>query len=270
MKLRSRGMTLIELVVVVAILAVLAMIVLPKLDGVQSNANHAVGATSASDTAKYIQTYRTMKQRFPDGWDSLTDGTGLVAAANPANANSSGTTPWGKGLHAQLVGSTGKLALHTLTAEEAAALSAVGITTLYNWTAPTSYSQRPGDRFLTSTTVSSSSTVAIVNAASTSGQNIINRVYRGNLKSGGTPNVVPPSGTTPRQLMAVGLGPLNNLVGGMMLEAPQYPNVDTSLVYSRNLALFEIGGTVRPVFKGVVAADGDLLDDLTTYMNRDL
>jgi prepilin-type N-terminal cleavage/methylation domain-containing protein len=267
-KMNRQGLTLIELIVVVAILAVLAMIVIPKLDTVQSSANHAASSASVADTGRYIQTYRAMKQRFPDGWDTLTDGTALVAGANPANTTAGGTPPYGKGLHTQLgTGSNPKLALNTLTADEVTALSGVGIATFYNWTAPTSASQRPGDRFTTVST-SATPTVAIVNSATSNGRNIIDRVYRQNLKPGGVSGQV--NGTNTKKLMALGFGPLNNLVGTMMLEAPQYANVDTLLIYSRNLVLFEIDGTSRPLFKGVVAADGDLLDDLTTYMNRDL
>ena len=72
-----------------------------------------------------------------------------------------------------------------------------------------------------------------------------------------------------RKLLVLGLGPMNDIVGKLTQEAPSYANVDSSLVYNRNLVLFEVGGS-KAVFKGVVASDGDLLDDLTTYMNRDI
>ena len=46
-RVRIPGFTLVELLLVVAILAILTALVLPKLDGLQSNANHGVGAASA-------------------------------------------------------------------------------------------------------------------------------------------------------------------------------------------------------------------------------
>lgn len=268
MKKQRLGLTLIELIVVVAILAVLAMIVLPKLDGLQNNANHAAAAASVADTGKYLQTFQTMKKRFPDGWDSLTDGTNLVAAANPSVTTATGSPPYGKGLHTGLVtGTNAKLATFPLTAGEVEALQKVGINTLYNWTAPDAATQRPNDRFLTASTVAAGAVVAVVNSGSANGRKIIDRVYRDNQKPGGVSGNV--AGGTTKQLMALGLGPNNEMVGKLMMEAPQYANVDASTVYGRNLVLFEIGGTDKPIFKGVIAADGDLLDDLTTYMSKD-
>jgi len=267
MKKQRLGLTLIELIVVVAILAVLAMIVLPKLDGLQSNANHAAAAASVSDTGKYVQTFLTMKKRFPDGWDSLTDGTDLVAGANPAVKTADGSPPFGKGLHVQLGGTTGKLAKHTLTGPEATALQGVGIFTLYNWRVPTA-GQRPNDMFLETSSIADGSVVAVINSGSDSGKKIIDRVYRENQKSPTTSGNV--AGGTTKKLLALGLGPQNEMIGKLMMEAPQYANIDASIVYGRNLVLFEIGGTAKPIFKGVIAADGDLLDDLTTYMSKDL
>lgn len=271
MKKQRLGLTLIELIVVVAILAVLAMIVLPKLDGLQSNANHAASAASVADTGRYLQTFTTMKKRFPDGWDSLTSGGSLLPAATPSVTTATGTPPYGKGLHSQLVtGTNAKLATFTLTADEVTALTATGveIKTLYNWTTPTSLSQRSGDLFTTSAPVAEGSVVAIVNSGSVAGRKIIDRVYRDNLKTGGTSGNV--AGGTTRKLMALGLGPNNEMIGKLMMEAPQYANIDAQAVYSRNLVLFEIGGTGKPIFKAVIAADGDLLDDLTTHMSKEL
>lgn len=248
-----RGLTLIELVVVIAILAVLAMIVVPKLDGLQNNANHAAAANSVSDLGRYIQTYRTTKQRFPDGWDSLASGTSLWQVADLGAKT--------KGLHPTAFASGGKFAEYKLTGADVAGLKAVGITTLYKANT-TLTSKRPGDMFTDGTANNIASDAAVAKVISTS---IIDHVYRANLKTGGTSGAVP----SDRTLIALGFGPQNELVGSLMLEAPSYANVDSSLIYNRHLALFEVGGS-KALFKGVVAADGDLLDDLTTYINRDI
>jgi len=261
LKSARRGLTLIELIVVVAILAVLAMIVIPKLDGVQGNANHAVGAASASDTSRYIQTYRTMKQRFPDGWDSLLDG----ATSNLWNAANPGTTPLTKGLHSQLVGSSGKLSTTTLTDGEFGQLNSAGIYTVYHVNTSAAAGARPGDMFTVTDTIASGDTVATVNPSSSGGMKIIDHIYRENLKSGGTSGTIPAG----RKLVVFGFGPQNKVIGALMHEAPLYPNVDHSLIYGRNLVVFEVGGA-RATLKAVLGADGDLLDDLTTYMNRDI
>ncbi len=265
MKKQSRGMTLIELVVVVAILAVLAMIILPKLDGLQGTANHAVGANSANDAARYIQTYRTMKLALPDGYDSLMDGQNLWRAGYTATKTT--------GLHPQLgTGANPKLAAYQLTQTDADGLISAGILTLYNLssTSHASNSTRPSDAFISPTTLTGGTYVAIVNSGNSAGKKIIDRVYRDNIKLGTSGTVYNSSSvSTTNKLMAVGLGPQNAMVGKLMLEAGYYPNVDLTYVYGRNLILFEIGGS-RAVFKGVVGADGDILDDLTTYVSKDL
>jgi prepilin-type N-terminal cleavage/methylation domain-containing protein len=259
-KFARRGLTLVELVVVVAILAVLAMIILPKLDGLQNNANHAVAANSVNDTGRYIQTYRTAKQRFPDGWDSLTDGTNMWAAAN--------VTTLSKGLHTNFYGTNAKFSAGTLTADDVTGLKAVGVGTVYDVTPGLLASKRPGDVFTTARELASGAPAVFVNETTTAGINIINRIYRQNQRVGTNPGT---SGDIPdgHRLLAVGFGPLNSLIGTMALEAPAYANVDSSLIYNRNIVLFEVGGS-KALFKGVVAADGDLLDDLTTYINRDI
>ncbi|MBL9090292.1 MAG: prepilin-type N-terminal cleavage/methylation domain-containing protein [Planctomycetaceae bacterium] len=269
--LRSRGLTLIELIVVVAILAVLAMIIIPKLDGLTANANHAAASASVSDTGRYIQTWKAMKTTsYPDGWDSLTDGTSVWNTVDVANKT--------KGLHTTFGGgTTGKFTASTLSATDIAGLVAIGVATMYD-VDKTVTNKRPGDMFTIRRSLSSGGTgsvpAVIVNAGSTAGVNIINHFYRDNAKKGTSGVFYDASGaavpdSAPRKLLALGLGPMNDIVGKLTQEAPSYANVDSSLVYNRNIALFEVGGS-RAVFKGVVATDGDLLDDLTTYMNKDI
>jgi prepilin-type N-terminal cleavage/methylation domain-containing protein len=264
-KMRSRGLTLIELVVVIAILAVLAMIIIPKLDGLQNNANHAAASASVNDTGRYLQTWRTTKQNFPNGWDSLTDGTAMWAPANVANKT--------KGLHPTAFATGGKFAEGSLTAADTKSLIDAGISVMFDAnTALTG--KRPGDMFVTRRVLAIGDTpkAVFVNKTSTSGQKIIDSCYRDNGRKGTTGLIYDASGTdvtASRQLLAVGFGPLNDMVGKLTMEAPAYANVDSSLIYNRNIVLFEVGGS-KALFKGVVAADGDLLDDLTTYINRDI
>lgn len=265
-QLRARGLTLIELIVVVAILAVLTMIIVPKLDGLRNNANHAASASSVSDTGRYIQTWMSMKTNlFPDGWDSLTDGTAMWPAANVATKT--------KGLHSTF-GSSGKFDAGTLTSADVTGLLAIGIGTMYDVNTSLT-GKRPGDMFVTKRLLTTGGTApaVFVNTASTSGQNIINHFYRDNAKNGTTGQFYDASGVAyasgARKLLALGLGPMNDIVGKLTMEAPSYSNVDSSLIYNRNIALFEVGGS-KAVFKGVVATDGDLLDDLTNYMGKDI
>lgn len=261
MKKQRLGLTLIELVVVVAILAVLTMMIVPKLDGLRNNTNHAAAAASVSDSNRYIQTWTAMKTTsFPDGWDSLTDGTNMWAPASIATKT--------KGLHSTF-SATGKFTQGALTADDVTGLSNIGIVTVYDVTAAlvTSNSKRPGDMFTTPRVLTGTPNGVFVNSLTDAGRNIIDRIYRANQKPGGTTGAIPGG----RRLLALGLGPMNDMVGKLTMEAPAYANVDSSLVYNRNIALFEVGaGASKAIFRGFVASDGDLLDDLTTYMNRDV
>lgn len=263
-----RGLTLMELIIVVAIIATLAMIVIPKLDGLQSNANHAVGAASADDLGRYIQIYKTTKNRLPDGWDSLmaepvapaTSSTALWAPAFP------GAVPIanGRGLHTQLSGANPKLVAYQLTAADVAAMNNAGIFTVYNLGNYTT-STRPGDMFNTAAPIVVDMWVPIINPSTSGGQKIIDHIYRDNKKTGGLPGTIPTANT---KLVAFGFGPHNVMIGKSMVEAPSYPHVDSTLVYGRNLVIFEVTAT-KCSFKAVVGADGDLIDDMASSMNKD-
>lgn len=262
MKKQRLGLTLIELIVVVAILAVLTMIIVPKLDGLRNNANHAAAAASVSDSTRYLQTWTAMKTTtFPDGWDSLTDGTNMWAPASNATKT--------KGLHSTF-SATGKFMQGAMTADDVAGLKAIGIETVYDVTPALASSKRPGDMFTTARILTGTPNAVFVNSTSAAGINIIDRIYRANQKTGSTVGV---SGAIPggRRLLALGLGPMNEMIGKLTVEAPAYANVDSSLIYNRNIALFEVGaGASKAIFRGFVASDGDLQDDLSTYMNRDI
>jgi prepilin-type N-terminal cleavage/methylation domain-containing protein len=262
------GMTLIELVVVVAIVGVLAAMLLPKLEGLQSAVNHVAAGSSMADAVKLISAYKVAKNVYPDNWDSLTDGTTLWTAGNAG-------TPL-KGLHPQLVdASNGKLTLGTaLTTTQITALQNAGITTVLNVSsaaASTTSSTRAGDVFLSATTISASTPIAVINKSTTAGKKIIDRIYRYNQVSGNSGAInsskLSPTGDTTTQLVVFGLGPQNALIPNSMAEAPTYGNVNATYVYNRLLAVFEVTATAV-TFKTMLGCDGDLLDDLTINMQN--
>lgn len=263
MKRNKRGLTLIELVVVVVILGVLAAMLLPKFEGLQSAAGHVAAGSSVTDTAKTIGMYKASKTVYPDGWDSLTDGSAMWTAGNVGTQT--------KGLHAQLVdSSTGKLALGTaLTAAQVTALNNAGITTLYNLTA--SSTGRPGDMFTTATPISTSTKFAVINSGTANGKKIIDRIYRHNQLAGTGVSgaigstIANPAGDPSAQLLVVGLGPQNALIPNSILEAPTYGNANATYIYNRLLVVFELTAS-KVTFKAVLASDGDMLDDLNINM----
>src|SRR5262245_4217300 len=125
----ARGFTLVEMLVVVAIMVILSGFVLAKLDKAQLKSNKGVAAANMGGVSRYIQTYRVMHNVYPDSWDSLTDGTALVAPGAPGGA---------PGIDPQLTGgppaeSPTKLAVTTLSDDEVRSLTRVNIATLQDW-----------------------------------------------------------------------------------------------------------------------------------------
>src|SRR5262245_37921794 len=106
---KRRGLTLLELIVVLVLLIALAGIVIPLLPSMLGRSETASGATSQTETYKWIQTYEQLYFGYPRDWDALTDGTVKITyvRGGPDVVLDSG-----------------------LTAEEADALSAAGITRL--------------------------------------------------------------------------------------------------------------------------------------------
>lgn len=266
MKKLRLGLTLIELVVVVAILGVLAAMLLPKFENLTNAVNHTAAGSSMTDVAKAIMTPYAKTRTYPNRWDSLTDGTALWQAASVGAET--------KGLHTQLVGSTGKLTLGVaLTDAQVKALSDVGISTILNVpSGAATATPRAGDAFNTPVTITTGMQLAVINKASTGGIKIIDRIYRNNQLA--SPNGVSgaiastptnPTGDTAAQLIVFGLGPQSSLIPGSMMEAPTYAGAHATYVYNRLLVVFELTAT-KVTFKTVLGADGDLLDDLTVNM----
>jgi prepilin-type N-terminal cleavage/methylation domain-containing protein len=250
---KHSGFTLVELLVVVAVLAVLAGLLIPKFDSVQSKANHGAAASSVNDVGRLIQTFKVTKNRYPNGWDSLID----PATGNLWTAATLDLPQLNSGLTGVLDPTKAKLTTTTVTAGQLGSLGRRGITTIYNLTAAST--ANAGDRFTTAETISATSKIAVLNRTTTAGKKIIDHIYPANLRPGGTSGTIP----TNKELAVFGFGNNNELIGTSILETPFYGNADPVLVYNRLLVVFEVdanGGNAD--FKGVLAADGDLLNDM--------
>lgn len=77
---RSRsGLTLIELIVVLVVLTALAGILLPRLPEMLTRTHVATHATNVSEIQKWLETYALTNFAYPDGMDSLIEGTAVFA-----------------------------------------------------------------------------------------------------------------------------------------------------------------------------------------------
>lgn len=118
-KQAARGLTLIELVVVLAILVALVGLVLAFFPGLLGRASKSTSASSIQDVARAVQINYTSQLTYGTGYDSL------------LNAAGGGATLY-SGLTAL---SSNQMARVTLNAADAAALSALGINSIYHLTA---------------------------------------------------------------------------------------------------------------------------------------
>jgi hypothetical protein len=108
-------LTLIELVVVLTILVALGGLIVPMLPNFLARTHFAKCSTTIPEINKLWITSFTGDVTYPDGYDSLTDGTALFAALPGGNAG-------------------GQVAFGTVGAGETAGLAAVGVTTVFDHT----------------------------------------------------------------------------------------------------------------------------------------
>lgn len=244
MKLRSRGLTLIELVVVLAILAAVAGIVAPLLPNMQRRAHKATEATQAVEVAKAIQLYQgTNNGEYPSNFDLLTDGSAFPSYMPADDGNTFG----------------GYATVGNLTDAEVTALTKAGIRNVHTLASSTS-----GTGFhptinpyagTTSTTVSTSLSFAIISPTNTNLPTTF-------LASARTDD------TTGRYVV-LGVGTRSSMVGTVMQDAPTIAPGGAGLTpansYSRVGAIFKVSGndverSNRARFIGAVILEDDALE----------
>ncbi|MEM6469816.1 MAG: prepilin-type N-terminal cleavage/methylation domain-containing protein [Planctomycetota bacterium] len=89
---RSRGFTLIELIIVLAVLASLAALVVPTLGFVKDQTDTSLAANGAQQVLNNLETFKAATGRYPNRMDSLIDDSGQFYA--PVYDISGGTAPY--------------------------------------------------------------------------------------------------------------------------------------------------------------------------------
>ena len=114
-----RGLTLIELVVVLTILVALGGLIVPMLPNFLAKTHFAKCSTTIPEINKLWITSFTGDVTYPDGYDSLQSAPGTLLATLPgADAN-------------------GEVSAGTISADQADALRAIGVTRVYDHTVAT-------------------------------------------------------------------------------------------------------------------------------------
>ena len=203
-KRRSRGLTLIELVLVVAVLAILAGFIVPRLGFIRNLAADSGNATTVADGVQQSVLYNTAIGHYPRGEDTLLNaaGTGLDASLNASLLSALTTTTLEATAYKSL---TGQFATNTVV--------------LYNQADVNTATPNSDDT--TPNTLSSTSVLAIINTANTFGEAIYRAGYPSTeltLGVSGTVDIGTPNDGT--YLVAIGYGTNSEINGKTGLEAP--------------------------------------------------
>jgi Tfp pilus assembly protein PilE len=240
-----RGLTLMELVVVLVILIGLAGIVVPMLPSMLTRTHTATAATNMGEIAKRIGEYQGLYNvQYPDGWDTLLDGTGNVALYIQQSINPNSTTADTTGSLMSANAAIPLLTIYKLTPNDSAALSGAGINTLFTMA---TYPNQPDPTFYPYPSTPGTIPVGI------GGSTIANptQVPAGTQVAALTPAAIAQLGLNPNSnYVLFGLGSYNSMIGRNMVNAPVHfsddPNQTPIYYYARFGVVFKIGNYTGP------------------------
>jgi prepilin-type N-terminal cleavage/methylation domain-containing protein len=255
----KHGFTLIELVVVLAILAALAGLVIPQVAMLGRTTDMAASASSQSELANNIQLFFVLQKRYPQGLDSLVDGSGALYASDTTDANTqtrglpySGAD--GTRLQAQL--SAGTLTNAT-NAEYLRSFTRSGFDWVYDHDTAVINSNNSA---VTQRYVIANGAVAAptsVNIAEVTGAALTTKLVPQGLQAG-------------ERLVALGIGGRNTAIGKTVLNSPIYPGCDGKY-YGRFIAVFKVYASgERATLVGVMDSYGRTPDYTQQQYNESL
>ena len=243
---RRVGFTLLELVVVLGILVILASMIAAKMDVLTDKANLSVGSANISGVGRFVQTYRTLKNTFPDNWDSLLVTTTRTLSTNLEPA-----------LNGIVVGNP-RLVTYALagSGKELLSLSRVGISIVYDEDT-TGTDPIIANRWTTTHALAATDAMASLNATTSAGQKIVNAFY-------GT-TLVP----IDKETVVVGVGRKNDMMNVLLQEIPTWSATNHRKYYNRLLVVFELDKAGGPAhLLGSIGADGTFLADAIEQFQR--
>lgn len=242
------GFSLLELIVVIAILALLAALAIPKLIDMIERSGSATQAFSTADVARQVEMFFGLNGKYPDGWDTLmsSDDESLLYSK----------------LNGELTEPSAFLTTAQLTNDQIDALHDAGIGHVFLHDSTTAASNSGTDRRHFGTGqghdgTPNINTVAVIDK--TTGSQGLDLLING---FGLNPNRSASDTTLPRitanTYVVLGLGPKSTLVQTQIQEAPLLQSSNTTNVYGRALAVFEVANVNPRKAKlvGVFGPDG--------------
>lgn len=227
---RRPGFTLLELVIVIMIIASIAGLVIPQLGMIGRSSDMAMSAKTQADLANNLQLYFVMQKRFPTGMDSLLVGDGSTAptAVFLPETDSEGNQFTG-------LPDSGPHLDEQLTLVDLATLGGG------NWARSFT---RSGFEFLhdhdnTVENANDSAKLTAPRALSTS-ECVVAQVVDTAATDDLVGRIMPGGVIQPDTiLVAVGIGPNNDMRSKTLTNAPIYPGCDGSY-YGRYVAIFKV------------------------------
>ena len=233
---RRPGFTLIELVVVLIIIATIAGFVIPQVGMIGRSSDMAATAKTQSDIASNVQLFFVQQKRYPQGLDSLVDGSGALYVSNTSNGDTQTRgLPWGGADNTRL---EAQLIAGTLT-------NATGAEYLRSFT-------RSGFDWLfdhDSTTVNANNSATIFRGliadANGTGNDALTSINVAEVRGTGAPapaligKLLPQGLKAGERVVALGVGARNTATGKTLINSPIYPGCD-GRYYGRYIVYFKV------------------------------
>lgn len=228
------GFTLIELVVVIIIIATIAGFVIPQIGMLGRTSDMAATAKTQADIASNIQLYFTLQKRYPQGLDSLLDGSGALYAPPGASVTEAtqvyGMPVNGAGsawLGGDAAGSNAaQLSVAALTGDTLKSLTRSGFDYVYDHSTSVvnSNNSATAQRYLIANGATAAPTS--VNVAEVTGAVLLGRL-------------VPQGLASTERVIAMGVGPKNAAISKTLTNSPIYPGCDGKY-YGRYIVYFKV------------------------------
>lgn len=259
---RRDGFTLIELVVVMIIIATIAGFVIPQIGMLGRSSDMAATAKTQSDLASNIQLFFTLQKRYPQGFDSLLDGSGSLYSSDTTNGDTqtrglpySGAD--GTRLQAQL---TAGVLTNTTNADYLRSFTRSGFDWVYDHDTTTLNSNNSAITFrglVADANGTGNAAPSSINVAELTGTALLAKLVPQGLRAG-------------ERVVALGIGPRNSAISKTLTNSPTYPGADGKY-YARFIAYFKVYATgERATLVGVSDSYGRTPDYSQQQFNESL
>ncbi len=256
------GFTLIELVIVLVVIATLAGLAIPLVSMLVRSSNMAASASNQQELANNIELYFALQKRYPQGFDSLVDGSGAIYASDTTDSNTqSYGLPYagadGTRMQAQLTAGT---LTNATGAEYLRSFTRSGFDWVNDHDTTVVNSNNSGVTFrglIANANNTGNTAPTSVNVAEVTGAALIAKLLPGGLPASS-------------RLVALGIGGRNTAIGKTLTAAPVYPGADGKY-YGRFIAVFQVFASgERAVLVGVVDPYGRTTDYTIQQFNESL